>query len=180
MWPLYSCSKPMHLAVSLVSRFLFPIFEHWSKVKPRALAPCFHWLHAFSLLALSMGACRVRPSFTCRLQGSMTGMQKLSLKQHSCSTGVSDPFSTHSNGIAVNGYKQLSKKRKKLLLLLLHKAKVFTIIDKHRFQFSNKCWDVIIWKGLNRFISMVGAKHQSTDTRPFTHRFGVHCEVKLR
>lgn len=69
------------------------------------------------------------------------------------------------------------KKRKKLLLLL-HKAKVFTIIDKHRFQFSNRCWDVIIWKRLNWFISTVAAKHQSTDTRPFTHRFGLQ-EVQV-
>lgn len=39
-------------------------------------------------------------------------MQKLSLEQHSCSTGGSDAFSTPPNGIIVNGYKQLSKKEK--------------------------------------------------------------------
>ncbi len=127
--------KPMHLAASLESRFPFPISEHWSKVKTRALALCFQWLHTFLLLALSMGACRLRPSFTCCLQRSMTRMQNLSLLQYSCSTGGADPFSAPPIGIRVNGYKQVLKN----YLTCSSKAQSFRSIDNKACQFSDKC-----------------------------------------
>lgn len=103
--------KLMQLADSLVSRFLFPIFEHWSKVKPRALAPCLHWLHAFSLLALSTEACKVRP-FVYLPFAEKHDRNAKAIAEALLLHGAADPFSIPPRGLTVNGYEQLKTKTK--------------------------------------------------------------------